>query len=433
MKFVGKNVVIYGAGISGRAAYELVRDKGAKAIVYDDDPNAVHATNSKGVFDGADMIVLSPGVNGEKDFLLDAKLENKIVIGELELASRVCDAEQIAITGTNGKTTTTMLIDYIFKRAGLHSHAVGNIGSPFCAIADKLDATEIAVIEASSFQLENALSFSPDIAVLLNISPDHLTRHGSMEKYISAKSNLFLHQSQQDYIVYNDDDLIVRGLTSQMTAQKVPFSISHPVDGAYVSSGFVCFRGKPVAATEDMDFAANELENVLAAVAVAMIHGVSVYCIASALTDFAKPEYRRERVAVIDGIQIFNDSKSTNVSACLCACQTLKNCVLILGGQSGSEDFGYLFANLPESVKHICVSGENGGQIFAEAKKNGYKDISVYDSINDALKDALIIAKNVGAENILFSPASKSFDKFRNYEDRGRYFDSCVSVIKKEK
>lgn len=430
MKFVGKNVVIYGAGISGRAAYELVRDKGAKAIVYDDDPNVLHATNSKGVFDGADIIVLSPGVNGEKDFLLDAKLENKTVIGELELASRICVAEQIAITGTNGKTTTTMLIDYIFKRAGLHSHAVGNIGAPFCAIADKLDATEIAVIEASSFQLENALSFAPDTAVLLNISPDHLSRHGSMERYISAKANVFLHQSEQDYVVYNDDDEIVRQLIPKMIAQKIPFSISHPVDGAYVSSGFICFKGKPVVATEEIDFSAKELENALAAVAVAMIHGVSAYCVASALTDFSKPKYRRERVGEIDGIHIFNDSKSTNVSACLCACQSIGNCVLMMGGQKGREDFEYLFENLPQSVVYICVCGENGDVISEKAFNAGYANISMYKDIKDALSAALDKAKELGVENVLFSPASKSFDGFRNFEERGRYFNSCVSQIK---
>lgn len=173
MKLVGRNVVVYGAGASGISAYELLREKGARAIIYDDDPTRERATSSIGVFKDADLIVLSPGVNPDKDFLLDARLENKTVTSELNLASSVCVAEQIAITGTNGKTTTTLLIDHILKRAGIHSHAVGNIGVPFSSIADKLDATETAVIEASSYQLENSAGFSPDIAVLLNIKPDH--------------------------------------------------------------------------------------------------------------------------------------------------------------------------------------------------------------------------------------------------------------------
>ncbi|MBQ9276220.1 MAG: UDP-N-acetylmuramoyl-L-alanine--D-glutamate ligase, partial [Clostridia bacterium] len=164
MNLIGKNVVIYGAGRSGIAAYELATDMGAKAVIYDDDPAASRATNSTGVFSGADVIVLSPGVSSVKDFLYDAKLENKTVVSELELASSVTKAVQIAITGTNGKTTTTRLVDWIFKTAGKSSRAVGNIGVAFSTIADKLTEEDIAVIEASSFQLESCVSFAPHIA-----------------------------------------------------------------------------------------------------------------------------------------------------------------------------------------------------------------------------------------------------------------------------
>lgn len=430
MKFVGKNVVIYGAGASGRSAYELVREKGAKAIVYDDDGSVRQATNSKGVFADADIIVLSPGVDGEKDFLLDAKLENKLVIGELELASRLCCAEQIAITGTNGKTTTTMLIDSIFKRAGEHSHAVGNVGTPFSSIADKLDASEIAVIEASSFQLESAINFSPDTAVLLNISPDHISRHKTLEKYINAKSKIFLNQGEQDYIVYNEDDEIIRGLTSQMVAQKVPFSLEHPTDGAYISSGFVCFRGKPIVALEDMDFQGKELQNVLAAVSVCMLHGVSAYCTASAITDFAKPKYRRERVDIIDGISIYNDSKATNVSACLCACECAGECALILGGQRGSEDFDVLFSHMPNNVRYAVATGENSADIISSARNNGFENVSECEDLDKAFQTAFDFAKSEGLDSVLFSPSSKSFDKFRNFEERGKAFDVLVKKFK---
>ena len=284
MKLVGRNVVVYGAGASGISAYELLREKGARAIVYDDDPTRERATSSIGVFKDADLIVLSPGVNPDKDFLLDARLENKTVTSELNLASSVCVAEQIAITGTNGKTTTTLLIDHILKRAGIHSHAVGNIGVPFSSIADKLDATETAVIEASSYQLENSVGFSPDIAVLLNVKPDHLTRHATMKNYVNAKANIFRAQSESDYLVFNADDEEVANVVCEAISQKVPFSTDHTEpSGAYISSGFVCFRGNPIIPVDEIDFKGDELQNVLAAVAVCMIKGVSAFCTASAL------------------------------------------------------------------------------------------------------------------------------------------------------
>ncbi len=434
MKLVGKNVVVYGAGASGMSAYQLVREKGAKAIIYDDNPYAEHATDSKGVISAADIIVLSPGVDGNKDFLLDAKLENKTVIGELELASEFCLAEQIAVTGTNGKTTTTMLIDYILRRAGKSSYAVGNIGTPFSAIADKLDATEIAVVEASSFQLESSIKFSPDTAVILNIKPDHLDRHGSMRKYVEAKANIFRHQSEQDYVVYNDDDEIIRSLVPGMIAKKVPFSQLHPVSGgAYISSGFICFDGKPVLSLEETDMRGAELENLLAAVAVCMTHGVSAYNVSAGIIEFERPKYRRQKSGSIDGIAVYNDSKATNVSACLCACESIDgDTVLILGGAKRGENFCELFRDLPDKIKAIAISGENEADIFECAKASGFENVEVYPDIKSALKGAYMTARTLKCVNVLFSPSSKSYDKFTGYEMRGKHFDACLRELMAE-
>lgn len=434
MNFVGKNVVVYGAGASGLSAYELVRERGGRAIIYDDNPAAAHATDSMGVIDGADIIVLSPGVDGFKDFLLDAKLQNKLVISELELASRCCAAEQIAVTGTNGKTTTTLLIDYILRRAGLSTYAVGNIGTPFSAIADKLDATETAVIEASSFQLESSIKFSPDIAVILNIAPDHLDRHGSMEKYVAAKANICMHQSEQDIVVYNDDDELIKGFIFRSAAKKVPFSLSHPVmGGAYISSGFVCFDGTPILSLDEVDMRGAELENLLAAVAVCMSHGVSAFNVAAGAMEFDRPDFRRQKVAAIDGIAIYNDSKATNISACISACMGMEgDTVLMLGGAKKAERFEELFSSLPQYIKHIVVSGENERVILDCAKKSGYESIASYGDFDAALRAAMCFAKENDCENILFSPASKSYDKFNGYEQRGKYFNSCVKGLRSE-
>jgi len=434
MRLVGKNVVVYGAGASGMSAYQLVREKGAKAVIYDDNPEAKGATNSKGVIDSADVIVLSPGIGGGKDFLLDAKFADKLIIGELELASEFCRAEQIAVTGTNGKTTATMLIDYIFRRAGKSSYAVGNIGTPFSSIADRLDATETAVVEASSFQLESCIKFSPDTAVMLNIKPDHLERHGSMEKYAAAKAKIFACQSEQDFAVYNADDAIVSALAEKSPAKKIPFSVSRPVrGGAYISSGFVCFDGTPVLALDEVDMRGAELENLLAAVAVSMTHGISAYATAAGAIEFERPKYRRQKVDCIDGIAIYNDSKATNVSSCISACEgTEGDCVLILGGAKREENFTDLFAALPKNVRCICVCGENARDINACAAAAGFENISTYDDIMSALRAAFETAKSRGYANILFSPSSKSFDSFSDYKMRGRHFDSCVRALRAE-
>lgn len=434
MNLAGKNVVIYGAGVSGMSAYELVKEKGGRAIVYDDDPSAPHATTSKTVFDGADVIVLSPGVDGEKDFLLDARLENKTIVSELELASSVCVAEQIAITGTNGKTTTTMLIDAIFKNAGFNSHAVGNIGAAFSAIADKLDATEIAVIEASSFQLESSPRFSPDTAILLNIAPDHLERHKSMKRYIAAKSNIFRNQSESDFVIYNADDENISALVPEMRSQRVPFSMTRPVDGAYISSGFICFRGKPIVEIDELEFRGAELQNALAAAAAAMLHNVAPYTIASSLIGFIRPEYRRGLIAEVDGIRVYNDSKATNISAAIAAAGSMDgDSVMILGGSKRRESFKELFDFLVSDgkVKAAAVTGENAQDILSAAAEAGFGSISAAETLDEALSLAFDLARENGCENVLFSPASKSFDSYKNYKERGKAFDNAVKRFTK--
>ncbi|MBR4800205.1 MAG: UDP-N-acetylmuramoyl-L-alanine--D-glutamate ligase [Clostridia bacterium] len=428
MNLIGKNVVVYGAGVSGTSAYELAKDMGAKVIIYDDDPSASRATNSVGVFSGADVIVLSPGVSSEKDFLFDAKLENKTVISELELASSVTQAEQIAITGTNGKTTTTRLIDSIFKAAGRSSRAVGNIGVAFSSIADKLTKDDVAVIEASSFQLEGCINFAPHVAVLLNVTPDHLERHGCMRKYVEAKSKIFARQTEKDFFVYNADDDVICGLLDKIVAKKVPFCLTHPMtDGAYISSGFVCFKGAPILSVEEMDFKGRELENVLAAVAVAMIYGVSPYAVSKAITTFKKDKYRRELLAVKDGISIFNDSKATNVYSCLSACEAMDgDFVLIIGGARREENFDELFAHLPTTAKRIVVCGENEKEILLAAHNCDFDSVDTASDLKTAFSLAYEYARAHRLKNLLFSPSSKSFDAFENYEKRGAAFERIV-------
>ena len=429
MNLLGKNVVIYGGGISGLSAYELVKEKGGRVMIYDDNDRP-HTTSSAGVFTRADVIVLSPGISSGNPYVLDARLEGKIVVGEIELASEFCQGEQIAVTGTNGKTTTVKLIDHILKNAQLNSYAVGNIGVAFSSIADHLDGLDIAVVEVSSFQLESVRNFSPDYAVLLNIKPDHLERHETIERYISAKSNIFMHQCECDVVVYNADDENISKLVPYMKGRQVPFSMTRPVDGAYLSSGFVCYKGMPIVEVEDIDLKGAELENVLASVAVTMHKGISRFTIASALCSFTRPQFRRTKVAELCGVNIYNDSKATNISSTISAISAMNgDTVLLLGGAKRKENFDELFTALDSKVVDIVVFGENRKDIAISAKKfNAH--IEEVDTLDDAVKTGFDIAKTMCAKNLLFSPASKSFDSFSNYEERGRHFDKIVRSLK---
>ncbi len=429
MNLQGKNVVIYGGGISGISAYDLVKEKGGRPMIYDD--NCVpHTTSSTGVFSRADIIVLSPGVVSGNPHILDARLEGKTVIGEVELASSFCIAEQIAVTGTNGKTTTVMLIDHILKNGHISSHAVGNIGVAFSSICDRLDALDVAVIEVSSFQLESAYSFSPDYAVILNISPDHLERHETFDRYVSAKSNVFLHQCECDVVVYNDDDEVVKSLVPYMRGKRLPFSATHPVDGAYISSGFVCYKGMPVIELADLDFTGFEIENVLAAVAVTMHKGVSRYTVSSALCSFKRPPYRRAKVTTVKGIDIYNDSKATNVASTVSAVNGMVGeTVLLIGGAKRKENFDDLFSSLPQNIVEVVACGENESDIVLSASRHNLH-IHEVDDFENAIKFSIELAEKINAKNLLFSPASKSFDKFKNYEERGKFFDKVVKSLK---
>ncbi len=425
-----KNIVIYGAGISGMSALGLVHSLGGHAIVYDD-ADTPNSTSNKSVFNNAEIIILSPGVSNNQDFLLDAKLENKTVISELDFASKICNAEQIAITGTNGKTTTTMLVNHILNQAGVSSVAVGNIGHAFSSVADRLDATETAVVEVSSFQLENMHNFSPDIAVLLNIGSDHLDRHKTHQKYAEIKSRIFADQSEQDWIVYNYDDPAVRQFEHKMVGHKVPFSTKQPVHGAYISSGFVCYAGKPIVEVNDIDFAGDELQNVLASVAVGMIKGINPFTIASAIQSFSRPEFRRQKTAKVNNITFVNDSKSTNISACKTAIDCFDSMILMLGGSKNQDNFDDLFSVVDTAkIKALVISGENQKEIFESAKTFGMNNIFVENDFEKAVELCFFWAQKLDAGTVLFSPASKSFDKFKNFKERGQKFNKIVGALK---
>lgn len=243
-----------------------------------------------------------------------------------------------------------------------------------------------------------------------------------------------MRQSEGDTAIYNADDPQIATLLPIIRANRVPFSVSQPVDGAYISSGFVCFRGAPVIETAELDFAGRELEDVLAAVAVAFVKAVSAYTVASALTSFRRPDFRRKPCGSVSGVEVFNDSKATNVYSTVSATESMEgDTVLILGGADRGEDFGELFRMLPKTVKGIVVTGENADKVLDSARLSGFCPARRSAGLADACADALDMAHALGCRNVLFSPSSKSYDNYSSYTERGREFDAVVARLKDKK
>jgi UDP-N-acetylmuramoylalanine--D-glutamate ligase len=437
MNYKNKKVLVYGAGISGLSAASLLLSLGAKVSVFDDGgvldgiPVGAVAVSclEKGAED-ADAIVLSPSINPNLAPLLRARESKKPVIGELELAYSVCDCGITAVTGTNGKTTATLLISELLNRSGRTAYALGNIGIPFSDKVLSLTQLDMAIIEASSFQLETVSDFSPDIAVMLNLAPDHLDRHKSFAAYCAAKTNIFKNQINHDIAVLNADDETVLQCAKCAQSERFYFSKSKKVRGVYTENGNIFFEdtGKifimPV--SEITLLGGHNLENCLAAATVGMVSGVNPEIVRMCLKTFLPPEYRGEFVAEKRGKRIYNDSKGTNTAATLAAARSMSgDTVLIIGGSDKGEDYCDFFNKLPKSVVHVFVTGSNAAKLIEAAVTSGFYNVSH----RATLAECLIESTLVHAENVLFSPASASFDRYRDYRERGADFNRLVSEL----
>jgi len=356
------------------------------------------------------------------------------VWSEMELASRFTAAPLVVITGTNGKTTTTALVGQIMQDAGKNTFVGGNIGVPFIRKAEALGADDVAVLEASSFQLEATVSFKPKVALILNITPDHLDRHGSMAGYIEAKAKIFANQDAQDFLILNWDDEETRKLAAQAQAQVIFFSRKHKLDrGFYVQDGFLTARmgsePVPVIAVQDIRIkGGHNLENALAAVAAGWVMGVPAASIAESLRTFPGVEHRLEPVATIKGVQYINDSKGTNPDASIKALEAYDNpIVLIAGGKSKGSDFLPFAKLIKEKVKALVLVGQAVPEIEAAVRQVGYTNYRVVQTFREAVWEASKLA--VEGDIVLLSPACASFDLFKNYEERGRVFKELVREL----
>jgi len=381
-----------------------------------------------------DLVVVSPGIPLEIPFIKNI-INNQIeIIGEIELAYRLTKASIVAITGTNGKTTTTALIGEIFKKANLKAHIVGNIGVAAISKALESKPEDVMVMEVSSFQLETIVEFHPKISVLLNITSDHLDRHKTMQNYKNAKANIFNKQNSNDYAVINFDDPLVREMSKKITAKKVFFSRKKILnEGIYVEDdNIVIFFGKKVRVIQ-IDklkiLGKHNLENALAATAIAYIMGIEASAIKDTLETFEGVKHRLEFVDTINGVKFINDSKGTNPCASIKAIEAVKKpIILIAGGMDKGGEFREFVKAFAGKVSRMLVYGETTDKLYCAALEEGFIKVQKVCDLEKAVRVAF--ENSTSGDTILLSPACASWDMYSNFEKRGEHFKEIVSSIR---
>ncbi len=449
MNVAGKSALVVGMAKSGVACARLLAEEGARVTINDVKPAAELAgvldalkdlsfTDALGkdpmtLLDGCDLVVLSPGVSIEAPFAAEAKRRGIEVIGEIELGYRYARAPIVAITGTNGKTTTTALTGELFKAQGVRTWVLGNIGIPIAAHARETRESDVIVAEVAGFQLESTQEFHAHSCAILNLTEDHLNRFGTMEHYGAAKARVLRNQTKDDFCVFNADDPLVAAMAKEAAGRVLWFSRRHEVEnGAFVKNGRIVFRLDGVeqevcGAGELRIPGAHNLENALAAVAASLPVGVTPEAAARALRTFPGVEHRIEFVRESKGVRYINDSKGTNPDSTVKAVEAIKRpTVLLLGGSNKNSDYCPVFRAFEGKVKAVVAYGFTRGQILRDAKKTGYQNIYVVDgSFEEAVEKARSLAEP--GDDVLLSPACASYDMFDNFEQRGRVFKEIVS------
>ena len=448
MELKGKKVLVVGLGKSGLAAALFLRHQGAQVTVSDvrsADALAkdIPALLEEGImveagghglltFRRQDLIVVSPGVPLDTPELVQARNFGRPVIGELELAARFLKGKTLAITGSNGKTTTTSLVGDILEEAGFNTLVGGNIGVPVVALINESTDATWSVLEVSSFQLESTEQFHPQISIILNITPDHLDRHGTFENYARAKERVFAAQTADDFVVLNADNTRAAAAASRAHAPVYWFSLDRSVpQGAWVEAGYVVFRAHKDEHPESILplhsiplKGEHNVENVLAAVCATRLAGAPPAAIRRAIEKFKAVEHRLEYVATLNGVEYFNDSKATNVDATAKAIAAFSAGIhLILGGKDKNSDYAQLSPLLRERVRAIYTIGSAAAKI--ESQLRGVVSLHSCETLDKAVAAAASAAHP--GEVVLLAPACSSFDQFESYEHRGRAFKELVN------
>jgi UDP-N-acetylmuramoylalanine--D-glutamate ligase len=450
MDLKNKRVLVVGLGKSGLSAAMFLREQGARVTVSDTRSAVALAKEIPALLDAGimvesgghglltfrrqDLIVVSPGVPMDTPEVKQVVAFGLPVIGELELASRYLRGRVVAITGSNGKTTTTTLVGKIFADAGVPTLVGGNIGLPVIDLVAKSKPETVSVLEVSSFQLETVEEFHPWIAVVLNITPDHLDRHGSFETYAAAKARITERQGAEDFLVLNAEDKAAQMVALKTKAQIFWFSGRRPIkQGAFVHGESILFvpregaKAEPVMPVSDIHLkGSHNVENVLAAVCAARLAKIPAESIRTSVAGFAAVEHRLELVKVLNGVEFYNDSKATNVDAAMKAVASFAGGIhLILGGKDKDSDYGLMSGMLKERVKIVYTIGSAAEKI--ERQLQGVVKIVPAETLQVAVAKAAKAA-TIG-DVVLLSPACSSFDQFENYEQRGRVFRQLVNEL----
>jgi len=457
MDLNGKRALVVGLGKSGVASALFMKSHGARVTVSDAksgdelrneipvllDHGIIVETGGHGerTFRGQDLIVVSPGVPVDAPLLAQARALGETVIGEIELAAQFLPGPIVAITGSNGKTTTTSLTGEIMAAAGFPTLVGGNIGTPAISLAERAKPETVIVLEVSSFQLETIQTFHPKVAVVLNVTPDHLDRHRTFEIYVDAKARLFENQQPGDFTLLNADDPTCVALSKRTRAQVFWFSRQKEVQrGAWVRDGNIVFRGSGresetsqheiLQVSEIPLKGAHNLENVLAAVCAGVLMGGASEKIRQAVRDFKAVEHRLEFVATIRGVDYYNDSKATNVDATIKALESFPaNIHLILGGKDKGSDYTVLNELLRKRVKRVYTIGAAAAKIESQivSSKNGGPELVHAETLENAIRKASAAAQP--GDIVLLAPACASFDQFKSYEHRGKVFKEVVQGL----
>jgi UDP-N-acetylmuramoylalanine--D-glutamate ligase len=448
MDLQDKRVLVVGLGKSGVASALFLKSHGARVTVSDTKPpdqlkdeipilldNGIAVeTGGHGerTFQGQDLIVVSPGVPVDAPPLVQARALGEKVIGEIELAAQAFPVSIIGITGSNGKTTTTTLAGEIVAGAGLPTVVGGNIGTPAISLVEGATRDTVAVLEISSFQLETIQTLRCHIAVVLNVTPDHLDRHHTFAAYTDAKARIFENQHGDDFAVLNADDRTCVEMAARTKAQIFWFSRKKEVNrGAYVEDGRILYRDasgqREVLLVSEITLkGAHNVENVLAAVCIGLLMGCQPGQVRKLVREFRAVEHRLQHVATIRGVEYYNDSKATNVDATIKAIESFPaNVHLILGGKDKGSDYTVLNDLLRARVKRVYTIGSAAAKIESQIK--GSTAIVHSETLENAVRRAAEGAQT--GDVVLLAPACASFDQFRSYEHRGRVFKEVVSEI----
>src|SRR5436305_836661 len=436
--------LVVGLARSGQAAARLLAARGEEVVAVDSGfPDGAAGLRGVGVevvldadgvalLEGVRTVVKSPGVPREAPVIAAALQRGVDVVGELELAWRAIPNRFIAVTGTNGKTTTVELLGHIYRSVAEPVAVAGNVGTPLSSLAGEIEPDATVICEAASFQLEDSVAFAPECAVFLNVAPDHLDRHGTLENYLAAKLRIFANQGNDDVAVYNADDPELAGVDLGGCGRRIAFCHGAAPDcEVAVAGGSIFYDGEPLLPVSELGlFGEHNVDNAMAAAAAALSMGLDREAVREGLRSFAGVPHRLEQVAELGGVRFVNDSKATNVASATVGLRAFDGGVrVIFGGSEKGESYAPLLDPVREHCSACYLTGASAGRLaetLAPAIASGVK-LHLCEDLDEATRLAAAAAHP--GETVLLSPACASFDAFENFEERGERFRQIVAEL----